>query len=76
MMRKTHPKIGTLFFLMKGHSFPFDLLLKRDSGFPSLELERLDSETARLMGRVKSSKSTSPGGSKPDLKASMTNWES
>lgn len=68
--------VDTLFFLMNGHSLPLDLLVNLDSGLPSLEFDKLDSEAARLIGCVKSSKSTSPGGSKPDLKASITNCES
>lgn len=62
---------------MNGHNLPLDLLPNLGSDFPSpLELERLDSDTVLFMGCVKSSKSTSPGGSNPDLKASITSWES
>lgn len=43
---------STLFFLMNGQSLPLDLPPNLSSGLPSLELERLLSDTVRFIGCV------------------------
>lgn len=66
----------TLVFLPKGQRLARLRPWPRSSGRPSEGVPRLLSEGARFIGWLKSSNSTSPGLTKPDLCSSMRSWES
>lgn len=71
--------VPTLFFRLKGQRFPLLLPSRRGSSRPSRVwrgVPRLLSDEVRLMGWLKSSKSMSPGLSKPDLCSSIRTCES